>query len=97
MPEILFVNSTLEHSLVMETNGTLLLGTLLLQEGFDVQVLRLGDVEGSQKDYPAFIRRFTDRILELNPKCVSFHTIWTHFHSMLRIAKELKHNLDPLP
>lgn len=90
MAEILFVNSTLEHSLVMETNGTLLLGTLLLQEGFDVQILRLGDVEGYQKDYPTFIQRFTDRILELNPKCVSFYTLWTHFHIMLRVAKELK-------
>lgn len=90
MAEILFVNSTIDHSLVMETNGTLLLGTILLQEGFDVQVLRLGDVEGYQKDYPAFIQRFTERILELDPKCVSFYTLWTHFHIMLRIAKELK-------
>ena len=49
MADILFVNSTIEHSLVMETNGTLLLGTILLQEGFDVQVLRLGDVEDYQK------------------------------------------------
>ena len=94
MTEILFVNSTTEHSLVMETNGTLLLGTILLQEGFDVKVLRLGDVEGYQKDYPSFIRRFTERILELNPKCVSFYTLWTHFHIMLRVAKELK-NLRP--
>ena len=90
MAEILFVNSTLEHSLVMETNGTLLLGTLLLQDGFDVEVLRLGDVEGYGKDYPAFIERFTEQVLELNPKCVSFYTLWTHFHIMLRIAKELK-------
>lgn len=90
MAEILFVNSTIEHSLVMETNGTLLLGTLLLQEGFDVDVLRLGDVEGYQKDYSTFIKHFTDRILELNPKCVSFYTLWTHFHILLRVAKELK-------
>lgn len=90
MSEILFVNSTLEHSLVMETNGTLLLGTILLQDGFDVQVLRLGDVEGYQKDYSAFIQRFTQKVLEINPRCVSFYTLWTHFHIMLRIAKELK-------
>lgn len=90
MADILFVNSTTEHSLVMETNGTLLLGTILLQEGFDVQVLRLGDVEGYQKDYSTFIQLFTQRILELNPKCVSFYTLWTHFHIMLRVAKELK-------
>lgn len=90
MAEILFVNSTTEHSLVMETNGTLLLGTILLNDGFDVDVLRLGDVEGYQKDYSTFIRCFTDRILELNPRCVSFYTLWTHFHIMLRIAKELK-------
>jgi radical SAM superfamily enzyme YgiQ (UPF0313 family) len=90
MAEILFVNSTTEHSLVMETNGTLLLGTILLNEGFDVDVLRLGDVEEYQKDYSAFIRRFTDRVLELNPKCVSFYTLWTHFHIMLRVARELK-------
>ena len=90
MTEILFVNSTLEHSLVMETNGTLLLGTILLQDGFDVQVLRLGDVEGYQKDYNAFISAFTQKVLEMDPKCVSFYTLWTHFHIMLRVAKELK-------
>lgn len=90
MAEILFVNSTIEHALVMETNGTLLLGTLLLQDGFDVEVLRLGDVEEYKKDYSTFIRSFTDRILESEPACVSFYTLWTHFHIMLRIARELK-------
>lgn len=90
MADILFVNSTLEHSLVMETNGTLLLGTILLQDGFDVQVLRLGDVDGYGKDYFSFVQRFTERVLEINPRCVSFYTLWTHFHIMLRIAKELK-------
>ena len=90
MAEILFINSTQEHALVMETNGTLLLGTILLQDGFDVQVLRLGDVEGYQKDYHAFISAFTAKVLEMDPKCVSFYTLWTHFHIMLRVAKELK-------
>ena len=90
MAEILFVNSTTEHALVMEINGTLLLGTILLQDGFDVDVFRLGDVEGYRKDYATFIKNFTDRILEINPKCVSFYTLWTHFHILLRVAKELK-------
>lgn len=90
MVEILFVNSTKAKALNKEINGTLLLGTRLLQAGFDVQLLRLGDVEGYQKDYYTFIDRITEEILEKEPKCVSFYTLWPYFHIMLRIAQRLK-------
>lgn len=90
MVEVLFVNSTKDKAINKEINGTLLLGTKLLQAGFDVQVLRLGEVGGFRMDYSSFIDRITDHILKLEPKCVSFYNLWPFFHVMLRIAQRLK-------
>lgn len=90
MADILFVNATKDMAVNKEVNGTLLLGTILLQDGFDVDVLRFGQIEGYQRDYPVFIERITQKILSHEPKCVSFYTLWPYFHVMLRIARELK-------
>lgn len=88
--DILFVNSTAELSLNKEINGTLLLATKLLQDGFDTDVLRFGQVESYQGDYLVFIGDITRMILERSPKCVSFYALWPDYHIMLRIARELK-------
>lgn len=90
MVEILFVNATKEVSINKEVNGTLLLGTRLLQADFDVKVLRFGEIEGYHQDYHTFIDRITARILEMDPKCVSFYSLWPYFHIVVRIAINLK-------
>ena len=90
MPDILFINETKALALNQEINGTLLLGTKLLAAGFDVKLLRFGQIRSYQKDYESFIRETTDRVLELQPKCISCYTVWPHFHMMLRIAREVK-------
>ncbi len=89
MLDILFVVPTDELKISSEVNGTMLLGTILLQNGFDVDILRFAQV-GELDDYPRFIERIVQRILDISPKCVSFYTLWAHYHIMLRICKELK-------
>ena len=88
--DILFLNSTEELTLKKEINGTLLLATKLLQDGFDVDVLRFGQVKSYNGEYTVFIRDTVDEILRRQPKCVSFYTLWPDYHIMLRIARELK-------
>lgn len=89
MLDILFVVPTDELKISEEVNGTMLLGTILLQNGFDVDILRFGQI-GKLDSYPEFIDKIVQRILDINSKCVSFYTLWPYYHIMLRIAKELK-------
>ena len=88
--DILFINSTTELSLRKECNGTLLLGTKLLEDGFDVGVLRFGELESYGSDYEAFILEITEKILARQPRCVSLYCLWPNFHVMLRIGREVK-------
>lgn len=88
--DILFINSTTELTLRRECNGTLLLATKLLDAGFDVGVLRFGELESYGGDYEVFIADITGKILERKPRCVSLYCLWPNYHIMLRIGKEVK-------
>ena len=90
MAEILFIVPTEEKDIRQEINGTLLLASILLKAGFDAQVLRFGQIQSFGGEYPAFIRDMTARILEENPRCISFYGLWPSYHIMLRIAREVK-------
>ena len=88
--DVLFINATPTLELRSEVNGTMLLATKLLQAGFQADILRFGQIENYGKDYQAFIREITDKIIASGTKCVSFYTLWPSYHVMLRIASELK-------
>lgn len=88
--DILFVTPTSRLTLNNEVNGTMLLATKLLQANFSVNILRFAQIDDNRKNYYNFIENITDKILEFNPKCVSFYTLWPYYHTMLRIAFELK-------
>lgn len=88
--DILFINSTDNNELRNEVNGTLLLATKLIDAGFEVQVQKFCNIESHEKDYNQFIKNLVDKIIELNPKSISFYTLWPYYHTMLRIAKEVK-------
>ena len=90
MAKIVFVNPTHECRITAEVNGTLLLGTKLLQADFDVEVLRFCDIDNFGQDYSAFIHEYVQQILIRKPDAVSFYCMWTTFHIMLRLARELK-------
>lgn len=90
MTDILFVTISGTPSLHQEINGSLLLATLLRQDGFHAQILRFGELDSYEKDYPTFIRQITDRIVQIAPKCVSFYCLCNTYHIVLRIASELR-------
>lgn len=90
MAEIVFVVPTSVRTIKQEVNGTLLLATRLLQAGFDTRILRFCEVESFGGDYADFIRDITHKILAQSPRCVSFYALWPTYHTMLRIARELK-------
>ncbi len=90
MVDVLFINATKEVALNQDANGTMLLATKLLQAGFSADILRFGQIEHYHENYNAFIAAATERILAMEPKVVSFYTLWPYYHTMLRVAKELK-------
>lgn len=90
MTDILFVTISGELTLQQEINGSLILATKLLQDGFSVKVLRFGEFTSWERNYPKFIQQITTRILELSPKCVSFYCLCATYHIVLRIARELR-------
>ena len=90
MLDVLFVTPNRDLSLWQEVNGTMLLATQLLQDDFQVELLRFASFDSLNKDYPLFIRQMTDRILELQPKCVSFYCMCETYHIMMRLAANIK-------
>lgn len=90
MCDVLFITPNLSSSVMFEVNGTMILGTLLLEDGFDVKILRFSQIDGFNKDYSLFIENFINKILAHQPKCVSFYTVWTEYHIVLRLCQELK-------
>lgn len=90
MVDVLFINATPEVALNQEANGTMLLATKLLQAGFTADILRFGQIQHYNENYSAFIAAATDHILAMEPKMVSFYTLWPHYHIILRLARELK-------
>lgn len=94
MMDVLFVTPTEKLKLNCVSNGTMLLGTKLLQAGFSVDIIRFGQFSSYKIDYQAFISEITGQILERKPRCVSFYTLWPYYHISLRIASEIK-RLNP--
>lgn len=90
MTDILFVTPNVDNAAKCELNGSLILGTLLLAEGFDVSMLRYHEIEGYLTDYPRFIEDSVEKILASTPRTVSFYTVYNAYHIVLRICKEIK-------
>jgi len=88
--DILFVSTTEKLKLNYLSNGTMLLGTKLLEAGFSVDIVRFGQFSSYMNDYELFISEITDHILAINPKAVSFYTLWPYYHISIRIANEIK-------
>lgn len=90
MKDILFITPSPALSVNLESNGTLLLATKLLHSDFDVDILRLCQVESYHKDYECFVANAVKQISSTAPKCVSFYTLWPYYHLMIRLAQELR-------
>lgn len=96
MVDVLFINAQRQMVLAQEVNGTLLLGTKLLQAGFETQVLRFGQIECYHKDYNRFIENAVERVAQIGPRAVSFYTLWPYYHVILRLAKEIRRRLPQI-
>lgn len=90
MLDILFINTTEKNELRQEVNGTLILATKLLEAGFSADILRFYQMDSFLAEYEVFINEITDKIIKLEPKCISFYTLWPYYHILLRIAIEIK-------
>lgn len=90
MLDVLFLTSSDKKELRNEVNGTLILATRLLQAGFQTDVLRFWEDENWNKDYDRFVASMAEKVLQRNPKCLSFYTLWPWYHIMLRIAVLVK-------
>ncbi len=93
MVDVLFINAQREMALAQEVNGTLLLGTYLLEAGFETKVLRFCQIPSYHKDYRQFLTDVADRVAQINPKAVSFYTLWPYYHVILRVAREIRARL----
>lgn len=88
--DILFITASDRIKLNSVSNGIMLLSTILIDAGFDVDIMRFCQFKSHKINYTLFIKEITSEISRLNPKIVSFYTLWPYYHIMLRIAKELK-------
>lgn len=90
MLDVLFIDPCERRELRQEINGTLLLCTRLLEAGFSVDILRFWQIESYQKDFDTFVDDLAERILEMEPKCVSFYSLWPQYHTAIFTARRLK-------
>lgn len=97
MLDILFVVPSVKPMLRQEVNGTMLLATRLLEADFSVDLLRFWQVDRERKDYNGFLESMTERILAMEPKCVSFYSLWPDYHTVIQVAQRLKQRRSDLP
>lgn len=88
--DILFVTISEKIRLRDEVNGNLILATILLDAGFSADILRFAQFDSWKKDYPLFIQEITAHIVKTAPKCISFYTLCSTYHIVLRIACEVR-------
>lgn len=93
MAEVVFITPNTEASIENESLGTLLLATILCQQGIDAEILQFFRF-GELNDYQQFLDTSASVILEKKPRIVSFYTRCDNYHIMLSIAQTLKQKSD---
>lgn len=88
--DILFITPEDKSGLKRAINGTLLLATILLQNGISTDILRYYQFENYKKNYEAFINDVAEASVSQSPRCVSFYNMWPYFHINLSIARRIK-------
>jgi len=93
MADIIFVTPTFEENISQESVGTLLLASILRDNGLNVKIFpffRFGD----PNDFEVFLSNTTEAICNEQPKIVSFYTRCDNYHIALAISKEIKHHCN---
>ncbi len=89
MADVLFITPTVSENAFDESLGTLILATILKENGIRADILsfsRIGDVT----DFPTFLASASDKVKESGAKIVSFYTRCDCYHIMLKIAEQIK-------
>ena len=71
MSDVLFVLPSNAPSITQECEGSLLLATILRQNGLDVNIYRFYEAD-TEKGFDSFIDESVNNILSRNPSSVSF-------------------------
>lgn len=93
MAEVVFITPNTKGNIENESLGTLLLTTILRQNGIDAEILQFFRF-GDPKAFSLFLETAVRMILEKKPRIVSFYTRCDNYHIMLTIARLLKQESD---
>ena len=86
--DILFVTPSSSPTLRNESIGTLILSKKAQLAGFSVKILRFWEIEN--KDYNSFEKEAIDKIINDNPKVVSFYCRGNEYHILIDLAMLIK-------
>lgn len=89
MTDILFITPNFRNRSAVDSVGTMLLATILRQNGLRAEILPLYDF-GDPKDFEQYLDNAQRMILEKKPKIVSFYTRCDYYHIILKIAQCIK-------
>ncbi|MBE6934491.1 MAG: hypothetical protein E7462_05525 [Ruminococcaceae bacterium] len=92
MSKVVFITPNLTRSVREEPVGTLLLATILRNNGIDASILQFYDF-GDMSSFDVFLDNAIRSISELRPKIISFYTRCDTYHISLKLAAQLKHTL----
>lgn len=89
MSDIVFITPTLENTIEQESVGTLLLASILQNNGLKSKILPFFQF-GDPNDFEVFLNNITDAICSEQPRIVSFYTRCDSYHIMIKIAQAVK-------
>ena len=88
--DILFIVPAFSPSFKEESIGTLMLTKILKLNGYNAQILRYWEVTTKFNDYNNFSVKLVNRILNINPKIVSFYCRCSEYHICIDVSSKLK-------
>lgn len=93
MAEVLFITPSLRGVISDNFLGTILLTTILKNNGVKADILGFHDF-GNLDDFDSFIENALKAVVAKSPKIVSFYTRCDTYHITLKLAKLIKERID---
>ena len=93
MIDVLFITSTTSPNVLKESVGTMILATILREQGIGVEILPFGRF-GNLCCFEELVAQGTAMILEKKPRILSFYTRCDCYHTMLEMARRVKEQWD---
>ena len=93
MIDVLFITPTTSPNVLKESVGTMILATILREQGIGVEILPFGRF-GNLCCFEELVAQGTAMILEKKPRILSFYTRCDCYHTMLEMARRVKEQWD---